>query len=138
MELSIAGDEQGASEWLKAPHDESVKAAIMPFRNLYKGNEPCSFDAVRNMLGQHVHARESSRQADALHELSEIKKLRQEVGRFQGIGIALDGWTPNADELFDLFFNALYFHTDHEHGHLLNEMTLPILRFEFLSKSRTY
>ncbi len=134
MSLIIGAEMEGpASEELTYPGEEAVRAVVAPFRQLYNHREPSSYDAVLNLLSDHVHDRESLRQAEAQEALRDLKKWKREALRFQGFAMNLNGWRPAPKDIIDLFFNGLYFHSDHEQAGILDGgMPDAFLRFEFL------
>jgi hypothetical protein len=110
MSLTIGAEMEGpASEELTYPGEEAVRAVVAPFRQLYNHREPSSYDAVLNLLSDHVHDRESLRQAEAQEALRDLKKWKREALRFQGFAMNLNGWRPAPKDIIDLFFNGLYF-----------------------------
>jgi hypothetical protein len=139
MSLTIGAEMEGpASEELTYPGEEAVRAVVAPFRQLYNHREPSSYDAVLNLLSDHVHDRESSRQAEAQEALRDLKKWKREALRFQGFAMNLNGWRPAPKDIIDLFFNGLYFHSDHKQAGILDGgMPDAFLRFEFLMTVQT-
>ena len=55
--------------------EESVRAVVPIFRQIYSHTEPTSFAQVFNLVAQHVRARPSARQADALAALKEFRQV---------------------------------------------------------------
>jgi hypothetical protein len=135
MSLTI-GAETGSplSEELEYPGEEAVRAIVGPFRQLYNHNERSSFDAVLGILSHRVRERPSPRQRAALDDLRGLKKWKKQALRHQGFAMNLSGWRPGPRDIIDLFFNALYFHPDHEKARVLTgDVPEAVLRFEFLT-----
>lgn len=79
----------GPSTEMAEPSDESVRAALTVFRQLYTGTEPHSFNTVIKLLKRSVHEHNGPRRQEALDFLSfypEEQKSRMQ----SGIGIAFE------------------------------------------------
>ena len=134
LTMGVEAGADHADEELTYPGEEAVRSALTLFRELYLPNEQCSFDATVNMLSAHVHERPSALQEQAKIELRSLKKLKGKSLQVQGLGMTLNGWKPNPSDIIDLFFNAQYFHSDHERAGLLGSgIPEAVLRFEFLT-----
>jgi hypothetical protein len=105
------------------PNVELFDAFMLTFRHFYASNEPTFIDSVHAVLAR--AAKESSNN-DMMNELGGIREAFDKSPRYR---IDVYDKDPSVihtrltdDELFDLYINCLYFHTDVRGGGFLFQL----------------
>lgn len=129
--------EAGHSTEMKEPSDESVRAALTVFRQLYTGSEPHSFKVVINLLKASVHDYGGPRRQEALDFFAYYPEEHRNRMR-PGIGISFEnpdgsGHDIDTATIIDAYAHGLYLHGTNEKSKLARQLDdlRPLPRFTF-------
>lgn len=116
---SIKWDENGLRGEMEEPDDESIRAAVTAFRQIYNPQEPTSVKRVMDVLSQSAHEHNGPRRDETIMAVRELRKCtRDAVSRGIGMGIVFDSGTSQRSvdpaAIVDAYFHGRYLHSGNE------------------------
>jgi len=117
--------ETGASTEMEEPSDESVRAALTIFRQLYSPSEPHSFRRIINLLKRSVHEHDGPRRQEAL-EFLDYYPAEHSRRMEPGVGLSFDRPTESenidVETIIDAYLHGYYFHGSNQKSDLARQL----------------